>query len=331
MSTARLQQAFKSEGIVESLLFSLQSVLPLFLLILLGYFLRRKDMINDSFVNIGTKIVFKISLPLLLFTQIASADLTTVFNPKLILYSLGTTVLIIALLILLVPRFVKDRPSAGAMIQGIYRGNLAILGVSLAVNMFGQEGAAPTSLLLPFTIPLYNALAVVILTVYSKDSELQKPSAKKIIKDIITNPLILGILLGLPFSLLHIQLPTLVTKCLSPITSLNTPLALICLGGQCTIQTVKDNLKLSLISTFIKLVIIPTLVILGAIAIGLRGYDLGAVFIVYMSPSAVASYVMAKQMHSNDELAGQILIMTTIFSCITLFLGIYILRALALI
>ena len=316
---------------MESLLFSLQSVLPLFLLILLGYLLRRKDMINDNFVNIGTKIVFNISLPLLLFTQIAAADLTTVFNPKLILYCLLTTIIVIGLLFLLVPRFVKDRPSAGAMIQGIYRGNLAILGVSLAVSMFGEEGAAPTALLLPFTIPIYNALAVVVLTVYSKDSETSRPSVGKILKGIVTNPLIIAIVIGLPFSLLHIQLPTLVTKCLSPITSLTTPLALICLGGQCTIQTVKDNLKLSLIATFIKLIIIPTLVILGAIALGLRGYDLGAIFIVYMSPTAVASYVMAKNMHSNDQLAGQILIMTTIFSCLTLFLGIFILRALALI
>lgn len=305
--------------------------MPLFILILLGYFLRVRKMVNDDFVRMGTKIVFNIALPLLLFMQIATADLSSVFNPKLILYCVGGTIVILALLILLVPRFIKDRPSCGAFIQGIYRGNLAILGVALAISMFGEEGAAPTALVLSFIVPIYNVMAVVILTIFGPGTDgKDKVPVGKIVKGVVTNPLIIGIVLGLPFSLLHIELPELFVKCVNPITSLNTPLALICLGGQCTIQTVKDNLKLSLIAVGIKLVVIPVLMILGAIAIGLRGYDLGAVFIVYMCPTAVASYVMAKNMNSNDQLAGQILIMTTIFSCFTMFLGIFVLRALGL-
>lgn len=318
---------------MDSLLFSLQSVLPLFVLILVGYLLRRKEILTDGFIAIGTKLVFNISLPILLFTQISSADLTTLFNPKLILFCLGTTILIIALLCLIIPRIVKDRASAGAMIQGLYRGNFAILGVPLAINMFGPVESAATSLLLPFTVPLYNATAVAILTVFAEDAGEGKAriDVKKILKGIATNPLIIGIVCGLPFSLFHIQIPVLVTKCLTPFSNLTTPLALICLGGQCTMESVKSNLKLSVIAAILKEIIIPTIVISVAILLGFRNGELGAIFITFMAPSAVASYVMARNMKSNADLAGQILIMTTVLSCLSFFAGAFLLREFAFI
>lgn len=311
---------------MDSILFSLQSTLPLFILILAGYLLRRKEVLTDSFVSIGTKIVFNISLPILLFTQISEADLTTLFNPKLILYVLLLTAVIIALLWIIVPRVVPSKASQGAFIQGMYRGNFAILGVALALNMFGPKEGAVTSLLLPFTVPFYNAMAVVILTIFDPSEGDKKIPFKKILKGIATNPLIIGIVLGLPFSLLHIQLPVLVSKCLSPFASLTTPLALICLGGQCTIQSVKSNLKLSVSAAILKEIIIPVLAVGGGILMGFRNGELGAVFITFTAPSAVASYVMARNMHSDSDLAGQILIMTTVLSCLSFFAGTFLLR-----
>ena len=299
-------------------------------MIFLGYFLRQWKIINEDFVSIGTKIVFNVALPVLLFRQIAASDLTVVFNPGLILYGLGSTVLTVLLMCLIVPGFIKDKPSQGAFIQGVYRGNFAIVGVPLAINMFGETGALPASLMLPFTVPLYNALAVIILTAYSSEAG-AKVSFKKILLGIAKNPLIIGIVLGLPFSLIKIQLPALVDSCLSPISSLCTPLALLCLGGQFTIRQLKDNLKLSLIATILRLVVLPAILLAIAVCLGFRGGELGALFIMFMAPTAVSSYVMAKTMHSNDELAAQILIMTTFFSSITLFLGIFLLRSLGFI
>ncbi|MCF0135632.1 MAG: AEC family transporter [Lachnospiraceae bacterium] len=317
---------------MDSLIFSMQSVLPLFLLILVGYLLRRSSVVSDSFVSAGTKIVFNIALPITLFMQISSADLTSLFDIGLIGYVLGSSLLIIAVLCIIVPRFIRNHASAGAFIQGMFRGNFAILGVPLAINMFGAEEGAITSLLLPFTVPLYNIMAVVVLTVFSEDSQSSgKIPVKKILKGIITNPLIIAIVIALPFSLLKIQMPVLVTKCLQPFNNLTTPLALLCLGGQCTIQTVKDNLKLSVTAALLKEIFVSTLAILGGILLGFRGGALGAIFITFMAPSAVSSYIMAKNMKSDSDLAGQILIMTTILSCLTLFLGTYILRELALI
>ncbi len=315
---------------MDNLIYSLRSVLPLFVMIFLGYFLRRWKIINEDFVSIGTKIVFNVSLPVLLFRQIAASDLTVVFNPGLILYGLGATVILVALMCLIVPLFIKDKPSQGAFIQGVYRGNFAILGVPLAINMFGQEGALPAALMLPFAVPLYNAMAVVILTLYSAKAG-QKINFKKILLGIVTNPLIIGIVLGLPFSFFGIRLPELADRCLEPVSSLCTPLALLCLGGQFTFRQLKENFKISLIATILKLVLIPALVLAIAVLIGFRGGELGALFIMFMAPSAVSSYIMAKTMHSNDELAAQILILTTFFSSITIFLGILLLKSLGLI
>ncbi len=314
-------------------LYSLESVGPLVVLVLIGYILRRKEISGKAFIDTGTSLVFKLSLPVLLFNQISKADLKTVFDPYLILFAMISTLTVIGLLFWLVPRFLKTNPERGAFIQAVYRGNFSILGVPLAISMFTEAGAAPTALLLPFTIPLYNIAAVIILTAFDdtkKDSR-NRLAFWPVIKDILKNPLIIGIILGLPFSLLNITLPKVIDQTLTSIASLTTPLALICLGGQFTIQSVKEKLKPALWATALKLVIIPSVMIGIAILLGFHGGQLGAVFILFMAPSAVSSYIMAKNMHSDEMLAGQILLFTTVFSSFTIFIGIFLLHFLGLI
>ncbi len=316
---------------MDNLLYSLQSVVPLFVLILMGYLLRRFKIINDAFVDVGTKIGFKMALPVLLFQQVSAADLNTAFNPNLVLFAVLSILMVIGLLCLLVPIFVKGNAQRGAIIQAIYRGNFAILGVPLAINMFGEAGAAPTSLLLPFTVPIYNATAVIILTVFDPAFEGKKTiPVKKILKGIITNPLIIGIVLGLPFSVFNIEIPVLIDKSLDNLSSLATPLSLLCLGAQFTFKAAKDNLKLSVLATMLKQIIIPTVVLAIAALLGFRGGELGAIFILFMAPTAISSYIMAKNMHSDDQLAAQILILTTLTSCLTLTAGIFLLRSIGL-
>ena len=316
---------------MENLIYSLQSVVPLFVLILMGYLLRRFKIVNDAFVDVGTKIGFKMALPVLLFQQVAAADLNSVFNPRLVVFAVIAILAVVGLSCVLVPLMVKGNAQRGAIIQALYRGNFAILGVPLAINMFGEVGAAPTSLLLPFTVPIYNATAVIILTVFDPAFEGKKSiPVKKILKGIITNPLIVGIVLGLPFSILSVEIPVLVDKSLDNLSSLATPLSLICLGAQFTFKAAKDNLKLSVSATVAKQVLIPSIVLLIAVLLGFRGGELGAIFILFMAPTAISSYIMAKNMHSDDQLAAQILILTTLTSCLTLTAGIFLLRSLGL-
>lgn len=316
---------------MDNLLYSLQSVVPLFVLILMGYILRRRNIINDAFVDVGTKIGFKMALPVLLFQQVSAADLNTAFNPRLVLFAVASILLLIGILCLLVPVFIKGNAQRGAFIQAIYRGNFAILGVPLAINMFGEAGAAPTSLLLPFTVPIYNVTAVIILTLFDPSLKgNRKIPVKKILKGIITNPLIIGIVSGLPFSILDIEIPALIDKSLDNLSSLATPLSLICLGAQFTFKAAKDNLKLSVSATILKQLIVPAVVLTIAALMGFRGGELGAIFILFMAPTAISSYIMARNMHSDDQLAAQILILTTLTSCFTLTAGIFLLRSLGL-
>lgn len=319
---------------MSNFLYSLESVGPLFILVLTGYLLRKYKIINESFISAGSKIVFKISLPIQLFRQIKAADLTTIFNPSLILFAMLSTLVVIALLIVIARAFIPSKSSQGAFIQGIYRGNFSILGVPLAISMFGETGAASTSLLLPFTVPLYNISAVIILTMFrdrAENEKAQKISAVKMLKDIVTNPLIIGIVLGLPFSFFHWSLPAVIETSLSQFASLTTPLALICLGGQFTIQAARKYFKLTFWAVLLKMVLIPVAVVGLAVVMGFRNEELGALFIQFMAPSAVSSYIMAKNMHSDDELAGQILIFTTLISSVTLFIGIFLLKSFHLI
>lgn len=318
---------------MSDLLFSFQCVFPLFVMIFLGYLLRRLKVISDSFVSVGTKIVFKLTLPILLFLEISQADLTTVFNGRLILFCLVTTAVLMVLLCLIVPRFVKDKADQSVMIQGMFRGNYAIIGVPLAINMFGEKGALPATLILPFMVPFYNVAAVILLTILdpTNDDGAKKIPLKKILLGVVTNPLVIGIVLGLPFSLLHWKLPSLALDCLQPLANMTTPLALLCLGGQFTFSDAKSNLRLSMTATVFKLVIIPIVMLALAVAMGFRNEELGAIFVLYTAPTAVASYVMAKNMHANDTLAGQILILTTSLSCVTIFLLLFAIKSMGFI
>ncbi len=316
---------------MKSLLFCLECILPLFVLIITGFILRKANLINENFVSIGTKVVFNVSLPVQLFLQISESDLSGGMNVRLIIFALASTAILIGILWFTVPKFVSGRARQGTVIHTLFRGNFAVLGVPLAFSIFGETEAAPSSLLLAFMIPFYNAAAVIILTVFSpEEGENRSIPVKKIFRGILTNPLIYGIALAVPFALTGIRLPDVLTSCLEPVSELTTPLALICLGGQFSFSFSKEDLKIPLTVTLFKLVIIPAVMITIAVMLDFRGGELGAIFILFSAPTAVTSYVMAKNMHSDDVLAGQILVITTFLSCFTLCAILFILRSLRL-
>lgn len=316
---------------MENLLFSINAVFPVFLIVALGYFLRRKQVINDNFVDISTKIGFQFALPCLLFRQIYQIDLKKSFQPKLIGYAVAGTLIIVLLCAMIVPHFTKDRKQQGAFIHCVYRSNYAIIGLPLAINILGEEGATPAALLLPFVVPLYNILAVVIFTLYSPEQHKQKIDFKKLLLDILKNPLIIGCMLGLITAGFHIPLPTMVTKSVGYLADLATPIAMLALGGQFDFEKAWGNIKISGTATFFKLIVSPLIFVPLAVLLGFRGPQLGAVFVLFCASTAVSSYVMAKNMHSDEELCGQIVLLTTFFSPFAIFLGTFLLKTFSLI
>lgn len=316
---------------MENLLYSLNCVVPLFAVIGLGVLLRRLGVLNDGFVDAGTKLGFRVALPCLLFSQVLEADMTSAIDPKLCWFTIISVAIVTGLLCLVVPLFVKDRAACGALVQGIFRGNFAILGIPLAINMFGTEGAAPTALLLPITVPLYNILAVLVLSFFApRDGSAKAPGIGKVLLGVVTNPLIIGIALAMPLSLLQVELPEMVSRTVDSVSSLATPVALLCLGAQFDWKNARQNLRLTLPAALVKQALIPSVMLAIAALFGFRGGELGALFIVFMAPSSVSSYIMAKNMKSDEQLAAQMILWTTLISLFTMFIGIYILRSLQL-
>ncbi|MBE6612213.1 MAG: AEC family transporter [Ruminococcaceae bacterium] len=315
---------------LDSILFSLNSVAPIFILTLIGVILGRKKFLNDGFLAAADKLVFKICLPCLLFVDIATADLGERMDMNLLAFCIIAVILSFFIPCLVVPLFIKDNPKRGAFIQGIYRANTAIIGIVLAENMFGAEGRSTMALVLPFVVALFNAFAVVILSIYAPaDVKLTpKQLVKRISKSVVTNPLIIGIILGLLWQLTGLTLPLLAERSLDYLSGMATPLALISLGATFRLESLKGRLGLTLLASAIKTAILPAVCCIAAILLGFRGVALGVVFIQFGSPASVSSYIMAKQMKSDHELAGQIMLVSTLMSVFTMFAGTFLLRML---
>lgn len=318
---------------LESFLYSLNIIAPIFIIVLIGVLMKHKGFINDSFVLVCDKLVFKLCLPALLFIDIATADPGDVLDFKLIVFCVAMVTASFILPCLIVPIFIKDNAKRGAFIQGVYRSNAAILGITLATNMFGEIGAATISMVLPFVVVLFNVFAVVILSIYAPADVKLSPGAlaKRILKTVITNPLIISITLALLWRLSGFELPVLVSRSLDYLADMSMPLALISLGANFSLGSLKSRLGLALISSACKTIVVPGAAVLVGIAFGFSGVGLGVIFILFGGPAAVSSYIMAKEMKSDYELASQILLISTLMSLFTLFAGIFILKETGLI
>jgi len=317
---------------MDNFIFSLNVVLPVFLVIGLGFLIKSLGIVDDHFVNVAIKFNFKIGLSTLIFKNIYTAKLSSIFNPKLIIFTLLGIAGTVLVLWLIVPLFIKDKKRASAMIHTMYRSNFVLLGIPLATNMFGESNIAPISLLLPIAIPAYNLFAVIILAAFDENND--KISGKKIkstILNILKNPLIIGSMSAVMLQLFSIKLPEFLENSIFSVASLGTPLALITLGAQFNFKSSLGNLKYSLAATFGRLIAVPFIIVIMAIIAGFRGYELGGIFILFSAPSAISSYVMAKEMNSDYKLTGDIIMLTTMFSIFTIFTGIYLLKTFLLI
>jgi len=314
---------------IDVFLFSLNAVLPLILLVVIGYVIMRLHVVDDVFISKANRFCFTVAFPFNLFNSIVKIDLVREVNWLLIVFVAAVVLLLFAILMLVVPRFILDNRQRGALIQGIYRGNFLLLGYPLARNLFGEEGVGPTAMLLPVVIILYNVLATFVLEYY--DDRTVKANLGKVILGCLKNPLIIGAALGVVFALLPWDLPLFLSRTVEDVGKIANPLALILLGGQFNWQKAAGNTRLLLSAVLVRMALVPLIVITLGVALGFRGAELGAVYILFCAPTAVSSYIMAKNMNSDSDLAGQIILVTTILSGFTLFFGAFILRSLQLI
>ena len=309
---------------MDQIFFIANTVMPVFLIVALGYFLMKVGLINHVFINLSSKLVFTVSLPVLIFVELSSVDFRSTFNAKQIIFLYAMTLFAFTVSWLISKPFIRDGKSRGAFIQGSFRSNYAIVGLAIISNLFGKSGLATASILLVFLIPLYNVLSVIALTVPVREEK--GLNLKGTLLEILKNPLILAVLFSLPFSFFRISIGPVFKTTGEYLASIALPLALIGIGGSLNIKNLREASVMAFSSTFLKIVLFPFLFTAAAVELGFRGSDLAILFITFGCPTAVASYIMAEAMGSNGKLAGNIVLVSTLASVITITAGLAILK-----
>lgn len=307
---------------MENLILSLNVVLPLFITMSLGYFLKYLNMFDNNTLDTMNNITFKSFLPMLLFYNIYITDLQGVFNLKLMIFSATCVIALYLILYLIVPLIEKDNKKRGALLQGLFRSNFVIFGIPITESLFGSEKVGVAALLIAVIVPLFNILSVLALETFRGG----KPDFRKISIGIIKNPLIIASCLGVLTLLLKIKIPTAIEKTISDVSKIATPLSLILLGASFKFDNIKKYLKQTTIAVVGKTILTPCIILPICIMFGYRGVELSTLMIIFAAPTAISSFTMAQQMDSDSELAGQIVVFTSAFCVVTVFMWIFILK-----
>lgn len=309
---------------MDSLIFSLEATIPIFIVIILGYVLMRVGFFTKEFTRIADKYVYKIGLPVLLFKQIGTADIRSEFDIKFVLYCMLATTAIFLIMWIFATFALKDKSMRGAFVQASSRGSTAILGIAFIGNIYGSSGMGP--LMLASAVPLYNVYSVIVLTFNSKDRESGKGAVKKALINVAKNPIIIGILLGLLWAATGLKLPTIPDKAISSIAQTATPIALLVVGAGFEGKQALAKIKPTCVATLFKLIIVPGIFLPIAIAMGFRNEALVAIIIMLAAPTTVTSYIMAKNMGNDEVLSLSVIVMSTFLSPLTLTGWIFITR-----
>ena len=318
---------------MSNLVFGFNSVAPVFLLVGIGWLAKRAKLVDDRFIAGSSKLNFKTGLPALLFLSIYQQESTGFFDWNFVGFMVGIHLAFALVLCLTVPRLVADRRRASALIHSAFKPNIIVLGFPLMQMTFGQEHMGPASMLMPILVPLNNVAAVVILCILDPEnrSGSMKEQVCKALLGILKNPLILSAAAALLLLQFRIQLPEFLTKGITSLSDMATPLALLTLGAQMTMESVRSDRKFVLSAVACKLLAMPLILVSLAFLAGFRGYELATAFIVAASPSAVNSYMLAREMHSDEVLTGEAILFGTLCSMFILFFGICLLRSLGVI
>ena len=307
---------------MENLILSLTVVVPLFITRSLGYFLKSLNMFDNNTLDTMNNITFKSFLPMLLFYNIYKTDLQGVFNLELMIFSATCVIALYLILYLIVPLIEKDNKKRGALLQGLFRSNFVIFGIPITESLFGSEKVGVAALLIAVIVPLFNILSVIALETFRGG----KPDFRKISIGIIKNPLIIASCLGILTLLLKIKIPTAIEKTISDVSKIATPLSLILLGASFKFDNIKKYLKQTNIAVVGKTILTPCIILPICIMFGYRGVELTTLMIIFAAPTAISSFTMAQQMDSDSELAGQIVVFTSAFCVVTVFMWIFILK-----
>jgi len=355
---------------MENLIFSLNATMPIFLLMVVGYFLNRIGWMDDDLAQKLNKFVFRLPLPMTLFVQLSGVDILKAWDTGYIVFCFVVTLLSI-LIAALLSLLIRDRGTRGEFIQASYRSSAALIGIAFIENIYGQ--ATMASLMIVGAVPLYNVAAVLVLTMTDEESAqggvdaaartahevgahdgansaepavqgsvgtaaarrtrrgVDSALMKRTLKGVVTNPIIIGIVAGAIWSLLKIPRPQIFVKLCSDIGATATPLGLMAMGATFDFRKAFGEVKPALLASFMKLFGYDLLFLPLAIKLGYTGEKLVSILVMLGSATTVSCYVMARNMHHEGVLTSSVVAITTLFSAFSLTFWLFLVRSMGLI
>ena len=313
---------------MENFIYSINVTMPIFLVMVIGYILKQIGMLNDNFVTVANKFNFKVTLPFMLFKDIAGVDIKAVFDIKYVLFCAIVSTICFWVVWGTAKLLVRDKTIRGAFVQSSFRGSAAVMGLAFIQNIYGASAMGP--LMIVSAVPLYNIFSVIVLTFEANDSTGidKKAKIRQAGINICKNPIILSILAGLIVGLLGIQFPTLVNKTVSNVAQMATPLALITIGAGFEGRKALAKIAPTMAASMIKLVLQPLVFLPVAAWMGFSGEKMIAILIMLASPTTPSCYIMAKSMNNDEVLTASVIVTTTLMAAFTLTGWIFLLKTL---
>jgi malonate transporter len=315
---------------MNNTLFIINTVSPIFLIVIIGWLLRKFGIIQESFIKQSTKFVYNVTLPVLVFLKLAMVDFSEVFDSKIIVLVYSGIFILFFLSWLIAKIFIKRGDGRGVFIQGGYWPNNVIIGLALIMNIFGEDAVSKMIMILVFLIPLDYMLSVIALTISDRQEKRSK-AMLDMVKSITLNPVIISSIIAIIFSLITIPIPKVLINTGNYLAAITLPLALIGLGGTLKIKLLQNTSFITLGALIMKLLISPLIATTIGYLVGYTGIDLGIIFIIFACPTAIVSFILADAMTPHGELAGNIVLTTTLGSAITIPIGLMILHYLKLV
>lgn len=294
---------------------AINAVIPLFFFMAVGAFVKFSKLLTDAELNHMNRMVFRVFFFCMMFHSIYTTNLAATFRPNLMLFGAGAVLTIFILLMIFIPRIESENKKRGVMVQAIFRSNFVIMGVPIVANIFGDENIAVTTMMIAVIIPMYNILAVFALETFRGGRVQILP----IVKGILKNPMILGVISGALLLNLGVEIPAPILKPIGQISAATTPVALIILGASFKFGSVHNHFPQLVKCVLGRLILVPAVVFSVAIWLGFSGIDFVTLIAIFATPCAIVSFAMAQQMNGDADLAGNCVVFTSALSCFTIF------------
>ncbi|MFI3207429.1 MAG: AEC family transporter [Clostridia bacterium] len=307
---------------MDNIIFSANVVLPLLVMMTAGYITRRFNIIDDNTTSQCNSLAFKVFLPILLFNNTRNCTIETLTNFSVFIYVIVVIVLLFVIVTIFVIINEKDNKKRGVMIQGICRSNYALFGIPLITLLLPEADLSLASIFIAIVIPLFNIFSVTVLTIFGTG----KTDVKSVLLGIVKNPLIIATALGISVMFIDIEFPFVIENSLTQLGDIASPFALFMLGARFDFKQISRIKKQLTIACLGRLIIVPAVVLSIAVMLGFRSVELACMMVIFGSPTAASSYTMAEKMGGDGDLASSIVVFTSVFSIITVFATIYILR-----